>query len=103
MKKLNMISVAIFMSLAGCVGTGLSPETQAKQAVAFCNSFTGTVIKMTAIRQAGLLDASEIAIVQGAIDTIGPFCTSPQISVPSTTVVSALDTLLVIQLARSTQ
>ncbi len=88
--------MAASVVLSGCAGTGL--DTEAKQAVAFCKSYVGTMQKMVAFRTAQMLTPRQISTVNVARNTIGPFCEAPQIAAPTTSLVSALDTILLMQI-----
>ena len=89
--------------LIGCllsVLSACSTSPTLTQTVAFCNSFAGTVQKMALLNSMGNLSATEITTIDSAIAVIGPYCTSELIESPTTAVVSALDQMLLIQIAK---
>ncbi len=82
------------LTLQMCAGLDTGP----KQAVAFCKSYVGTMQKMVTFRQAEMLTASQIQTVDTARHAIGPFCSNPQIVEPTAALISALDTILLMQI-----
>ena len=94
MKKYLHISLVLLL-LSACVG-----QPSDTQAIAFCNSFAGTIEKMTLLKSLGYLSETEIITIDSAVLVIGPYCTSELIEPPSSLVISALDQLLLIQLAK---
>jgi len=84
------ILFAIVLAISSCA----SLDTGPKQAVAFCKSYVGAMQKMVMFRQADMLTESQIITVTTARISIGPFCAAPQITEPTASLVSALDTIL---------
>ena len=95
MKKILMAAAVV---LSGCAGGSL--DTPEKQGVAFCSSFASVMQKMALFRQSGNLDAGDVLRVDFAVSVIEPYCTSPSPGVPTQSVISALDALLLIQLSQ---
>ncbi len=90
-----IFTLLLVLALPGCA---TSLDTQPKQAVAFCKSYVGTMEKMVTFRRAGMLTESQIETVNTVRHTVGPYCESPQITEPTTALLSALDIILLMQI-----
>ena len=94
----TLLAFMVAATLTGCLGTGL--DTPGKKAVAFCNSFAGTIGTMTLLNQAGNLSESDIMAVDDAVVIIEPYCTSETLTDPTSALLGALDRLIIIQLTK---